>query len=114
MNVGTIVEADTLMVRLGRGRMLGEIEEYFVQGLRPGDTFMFAGRLLTFQGIRERFVEAVSGGSGEPAVPVYGGGRLPLTTRLATRVGALLEDPPHSEERRAGKDVVSTLRTRRA
>jgi ATP-dependent Lhr-like helicase len=54
---------------------------------------MFAGRLLTFQGIRERFVEATPGGQGEPAVPVYGGGRLPLTTRLATRVRAILEDP---------------------
>ena len=93
MNVGTIVEADVLKVRLSRGRILGEIEEYFVQGLRPGDTFMFAGRLLTFQGIRERFVEATPGGSGEPAVPVYGGGRLPLTTQLASRVRAMLEDP---------------------
>ncbi|MEQ8815437.1 MAG: ligase-associated DNA damage response DEXH box helicase [Thalassobaculum sp.] len=92
MNVGTIVEADVLKVRLSRGRVLGEIEEYFVQGLRPGDTFMFAGRLLTFQGIRERFVEATPGGSGEPAVPVYGGGRLPLTTRLSARVRAMLED----------------------
>lgn len=93
MNVGTIVEAEVLKVRLSRGRILGEIEEFFVQGLRPGDTFMFAGRLLTFQGIRERFVEATPGGQGEPAVPVYGGGRLPLTTRLATRVRAILEDP---------------------
>ena len=93
MNVGTIVEAEVLKVRLSRGRILGEIEEFFVQGLRPGDTFMFAGRLLTFQGIRERFVEVTPGGQGEPAVPVYGGGRLPLTTRLATRVRAILEDP---------------------
>jgi len=93
MNVGTIVEAEVLKVRLSRGRILGEIEEFFVQGLRPGDTFMFSGRLLTFQGIRERFVEATPGGQGEPAVPVYGGGRLPLTTRLATRVRAILEDP---------------------
>ncbi|GHD51792.1 DNA ligase-associated DEXH box helicase [Thalassobaculum fulvum] len=93
MNVGTIVEAEVLKVRLSRSRILGEIEEFFVQGLRPGDTFMFAGRLLTFQGIRERFVEATPGGQGEPAVPVYGGGRLPLTTRLATRVRAILEDP---------------------
>ncbi|EDP65794.1 ATP-dependent helicase [alpha proteobacterium BAL199] len=93
MNVGTIVEADTLKVRLSRGRVLGEIEEYFVQWLRPGDTFMFAGRLLTFQGIRERYVEATPGGQGQPAVPVYGGGRLPLTTQLASRVRDMLEDP---------------------
>jgi len=92
MNVGTIVEADTLKVRLGRGRVLGEVEDYFVQWLRPGDSFVFAGRLLTFQGIRERYVETSPGGTGDPAVPVYGGGKLPLTTRLAERVRAMLED----------------------
>src|SRR3546814_6302607 len=46
MNVGTIVEAVTLKVRLKRGRVLGEGEEYFIQGLTPGETFMFAGDLL--------------------------------------------------------------------
>ncbi len=92
MNVGTIVEATTLKVRLSRGRFLGEIEEYFVQWLRPGDTFLFAGRLLTFQGLREHTVECTPGGDGEPAIPAYAGGRLPLTTQLADRVRAMLED----------------------
>ena len=94
MNVGTIVEATTLKVRLGRGRVLGEIEEYFVQWLRPGDTFLFAGRLLAFQGLREQFVEVTlgPGTSKEPAVPAYMGGKLPLTTQLADRVRGLLQD----------------------
>lgn len=92
MNVGTIVEAAVVKVRMGRGRILGEIEEYFVQWLRPGDTFLFSGRLLTFQGMRENFVECSPGGEGEPAVPAYMGGKLPLTTQLATRVRGLLED----------------------
>ncbi|WP_420564529.1 ligase-associated DNA damage response DEXH box helicase [Thalassobaculum sp.] len=92
MNVGTIVEAVTVKVRMGRGRILGEIEEYFVQWLRPGDTFLFAGRLLTFQGMRENFVDCTPGGEGEPAVPAYMGGKLPLTTQLAHRVRSMLED----------------------
>jgi len=92
MNVGTIVEAAVVKVRMGRGRILGEIEEYFVQWLRPGDTFLFSGRLLTFQGMRENFVECTPGGEGEPAVPAYMGGKLPLTTQLATRVRGMLED----------------------
>jgi ATP-dependent Lhr-like helicase len=96
MNIGTIVEAPVLKVRLGSGRggvILGEIEEYFANMLRPGDTFMFAGRLLAFQGIRENIVEATDGGSGDPMVPAYAGGRLPLTTNLAQRVRAMLHDP---------------------
>jgi ATP-dependent Lhr-like helicase len=95
MNIGTIVEAITLKVRLNRGRVLGEIEEYFVQWLTPGDTFLFAGRLLTYQGLREQFVEVSQGGGNgnEPAVPAYIGGKLPLTTQLAERVRGMLQDP---------------------
>ena len=50
MNVGTIVEAPVMRVRLGRGKLLGEVEEYFVSMLAPGDTFLFAGRLLALRG----------------------------------------------------------------
>jgi len=97
MNVGTIVEAPLLKVRLvgkrRHGPVLGEIEEYFVNMLRPGDTFMFAGRLLRFLRLHEMAVECAEGGTGEPMVPAYAGGRLPLTTNMADRVRALLQDP---------------------
>jgi ATP-dependent helicase Lhr and Lhr-like helicase len=92
MNVGTIVEAVTLKVRMRRGRFLGEIEEYFVQGLTPGDTFLFAGQLLTFEGVRETVVEVSPGKGEEPEIPAYMGGRLPFTTHLSDRVRAMLED----------------------
>ncbi|MGA3400407.1 MAG: ligase-associated DNA damage response DEXH box helicase [Acetobacteraceae bacterium] len=98
MNIGTIVEAPLLKVRLigakkRFGPVLGEIEEYFVSLLRPGDTFMFAGRLLKFLRLHEMAVECAEGGTGEPMVPAYEGGRLPLTTNLADRVRGLLQDP---------------------
>ncbi len=93
MNVGTIVESTMLKVRLGRFQALGEVEEYFAQGLLPGDTFQFAGRLLRFEGIQEMSVVCSLAKSGEPKVPIYGGGRLPLTTGLAERVRAILADP---------------------
>ena len=59
MNVGTIVEAagDAGAPRQRRGRRLGEVEEYFVAMLTPGDTFIFAGRLLRFEGIRDNEVD---------------------------------------------------------
>ena len=97
MNIGTIVEAPLVKVRLvGKkrfGPLLGEIEEYFVNLLRPGDTFMFAGRLLRFLRLHENVVECAEGGTGEPMVPAYEGGRLPLTTNLADRVRGLLQSP---------------------
>ncbi len=93
MNVGTIVEATTLKVRIGRGRVLGEVEEYFALGLTPGDTFLFAGQMLRFEGIRDMAVMASRAAGDKPKIPAYAGGRLPLTTHLADRVRALLADP---------------------
>jgi ATP-dependent Lhr-like helicase len=76
MNIGTIVEQPLVKVRLTNGRrfgpMLGEIEEYFVSMLRPGDTFMVAGRLLRFLRLHETVVEAAEGGTGDPMVPCAG------------------------------------------
>jgi Lhr-like helicase len=58
MNVGTIVEADMLKVRLVRsraskmiargGRLLGKVEEHFIETLVAGDTFVFAGEILRY------------------------------------------------------------------
>lgn len=93
MNVGTIVEAETLKVRLGRGPYLGEVEEYFVMGLEPGDTFIFAGQSLRFEGVREMTVIASKAPGKDPKVPAYVGGRLPISQRLADRVVAILTDP---------------------
>ena len=99
MNVGTIVEATQVRVRLagksGRGgRVLGQVEEYFVMGLAPGDTFLFAGELLEYIGMRETDVIARRAAGGDaPKIPAYAGGRLPLSTHLADRVRAMLADP---------------------
>ena len=94
MNIGTIVEEPLLKVRYaGRGGgMLGEVEEYFVNMLTPGDTFMFAGKLLRFVRLRETVCEVADGGTGEPKVPAYAGGRMPMTTNLADRVRGMLQD----------------------
>lgn len=103
MNAGTIVEAPMINVRLvGRGRamkkalmggrVLGEVEEYFVEQLSPGDTFVFSGEILRFEGMAE--TEAfVSRAPGQDAmIPSYAGGKFPLSTHLAKRVRAMLAD----------------------
>ena len=93
MNVGTIVELPLLKVKLRRGPMLGEIEEAFIQGLVPGDTFVFAGRMLRFEGVKDLVAQCSLATTGDPKVPAYGGGRLPLSTFLAERVRGILQDP---------------------
>ncbi|MBO6900786.1 MAG: ligase-associated DNA damage response DEXH box helicase [Rhizobiaceae bacterium] len=101
LNVGTIVESPMLnvrYVRAGRGAavrggpILGKIEEYFIEALAPGDTFLFAGKTLRLEGIRENEC-FVSNAAGEDAkVPSYGGGKFPLSTYLAGQVREILAD----------------------
>jgi ATP-dependent Lhr-like helicase len=109
MNVGTIVEAPMLKVRIVRkglppakpgqarqlvgGRVLGELEEWFIEQLAPGDTFMFAGEVLRFIGLRETEAICARAPGEEAKVPTYQGGKFPLSTYLAHRVRALLADP---------------------
>ena len=104
MNVGTIVEADMLRVRLVRsrasgaivprgGRLLGEVEEYFIEMLSPGDTFVFAGEILKYEAIVEDEVYVSRSTATDPKVPSYEGGKFPLSTYLAARVRALLAKP---------------------
>ena len=91
---GTIVEQPVMRVRLGRGRVLGEVEEYFVSLLTPGDTFLFAGRLLAFEGIRQNeVITSLAPAARDPKVPAYAGAKLPLSTHLAGRVRRMLAEP---------------------
>jgi len=98
MNVGTIVEAAMLNVRLaGRGgragRKLGEIEEWFVEQLAPGDTFLFSGQVLSFVALRETDALVRRSAAETPQIPSYMGGKFPLTTFLADRVRGLISRP---------------------
>ncbi len=104
MNVGTIVEADMLKVRLVRsrnrsafiprgGRMLGQVEEYFIEMLSIGDTFVFAGEILKYEALVEDQVYVSRSNATDPKVPSYEGGKFPLSTYLASCVRALLADP---------------------
>lgn len=93
MNLGTIVETPLVKVKLRGGPILGEVEEWFVSTLVPGDCFIFAGQLLRFEGLDARGATVSRGGEGDPRVPAYAGSRMPLTTYLASRVRAILHDP---------------------
>ena len=108
MNVGTIVEADMLKVRLVRsraagaghtgpiargGRVLGEVEEYFIETMVPGDTFVFGGEILKYEALVENEVYVSRSNAEDPKVPAYDGGKFPLSTYLADRVRRLLAEP---------------------
>ncbi len=107
LNVGTIVEEPMLKVKLVRsrrggsgstgplargGRMLGEIEEYFIEGLVPGDTFVFGGEVVRYEALVEDQVYVSRANTADAKVPSYMGGKFPLSTYLAERVRLMLAD----------------------
>ena len=108
MNVGAIVEAPMLAVRMASfigkpkageqravraGHKLGEMEEYFLSQLTPGDTFLFGGEVLRLVGIEGLDALVVRATGDRPAIPSYNGGKFPLTTFLADRVRHMIHNP---------------------
>ncbi|MDQ2703867.1 MAG: ligase-associated DNA damage response DEXH box helicase [Pseudomonadota bacterium] len=102
LNVGTIIEVPALNVRYVRagkgtvargGPTLGRIEEAFLETLVHGDTFLFAGKVLRFEGIRENECYVSNAPGKDAKVPYYGGGKFPLSTYLADQVRGMLADP---------------------
>jgi ATP-dependent Lhr-like helicase len=102
LNIGTIIESPVLNVRLvkkGRGSLgrggpvLGQVEEYFLESMTQGDTFLFSGKVLRFEGIHENECLASEAFSMDPKIPAYAGGKFPLSTYLADGVRAMLDDP---------------------
>ena len=91
---GVIVEDPMVEVRLqsrgrpagGGGRRLGQLEEYFIEQLSVGDTFVFSGEVLRFEGLREDAAYVTRSNDPEAEIPSYNGGKFPLSTFLAQRV----------------------------
>jgi len=78
---------------IGRGgRLLGEIEEYFIEGLVVGDTFVFGGEIVRYEALVEDQVYVSRANDKDAKVPSYMGGKFPLSTYLADRVRKLLDD----------------------
>jgi ATP-dependent Lhr-like helicase len=92
MAIGTITSDASVGVQYLTGGRLGTVEESFIARLRPGDRFIFAGRLLELESVRDMtaYVKKARGRSG--SVPRWMGGRLPLSTALAASVRERLEE----------------------
>jgi ATP-dependent Lhr-like helicase len=101
MNVGVIVEEPMIDIRLqarGRptgagGRVLGQLEEYFVEQLVSGDTFVFSGHILRFEGMRDDGAYVSKTAEAQAQIPSYNGGKFPLSTFLAQRVREMVSTP---------------------
>jgi ATP-dependent Lhr-like helicase len=96
LNVGAIVGAETLNIRLkaGRraGRKIGEAEEGYLEQLEMGDTFIFAGQVWRFHGVEGPDALVTPAPGADPKMPSWGGSKFALSTYLAGRVRAMIAD----------------------
>lgn len=83
MGIGTIMSDATIQVTYMGGARIGSVEESFIARLKPGDRFLFGGRVLEFVRVHEltAFVRRASGSGG--AIARWQGARMPMSSELA-------------------------------
>ena len=88
-NIGTIVSDASMTVQFwsggggAGGARLGTVEESFIARMKPGDSFLFAGRLLELVRVHQMTAYVRRATGPRAAVPRWNGGRMPLSTTLA-------------------------------
>ncbi len=90
MSIGTIVSDASINLKFwskgGGGKHLGNVEEGFIARLKPGDGFLFAGRLLELVRVENMTAYVKRSTAKKAAVPRWNGGRMPLSNELAEAV----------------------------
>ena len=92
LQVGTIFADASMPVKWLGGGVLGHVEENFIARLKPGDVFVFAGRVLEFVRARDLVAYVRASSRSRGAIPYWGGGRMPLSTELAEAVREVLDE----------------------
>ena len=83
LSIGTIVGDESLLVKFISGKRIGNIEEWFISQLKPGDTFWFAGRSLELVRIKGMEVHVRKSNNKSGKIPSWMGGRMSFSSELA-------------------------------
>lgn len=98
--IGTITGRHLITVKSGNGRVHGHVEEWFLSRLSKGDAFLLGGRHIEVVRITADTV-TVRDAKRKGAVATWMGGRMPLSTELASALLDLLGRPPEEPGHRA-------------
>lgn len=83
LSIGTIVSDSMMMVKYVTGGFIGTIEEWFISKLKPGDSFVFAGRTLELVRLRQMVAQVRKSTKKSGKVASFLGGRLPLSSQMS-------------------------------
>lgn len=84
ISIGTIPNDTMMNVKYFKGAYLGNIEEWFIAMLNPGDNFWFAGRSLELVRTKEMTAYVRPAKTTKAKVPSWMGGRMSLSTNMST------------------------------
>mgnify|MGYP003109024306 CR=1 FL=1 len=83
LSIGTIVSDSMLMVKYVSGGFIGTIEEFFIGKMKPGDTFVFAGRTLELVRLRNMVAQVRRSKKKTNKVVSFMGGRMTLSSQMS-------------------------------
>ena len=86
MSIGTITSDQAITVKFKTGKTLGTIEESFISRINPKSNFYFSGKLLRLERVRDLTAIVSIAKAGKGAIPVWGGGKSPLSSELSIAV----------------------------
>ena len=99
MGIGTIVSDASIQLKYwskgGGGKTLGSVEEAFISRLRPGDTLVFAGRVLELVRVENMTAYVRRSTARKAAVARWNGGRMPLSSELSEALVEQLDAAAH-------------------
>ena len=88
LQIGTIVSDATMQVAWLSGGRIGSVEESFIARLKPGDCFVFAGRVLEYLRTQDMTAYVKKASKSRGIVPAWGGTKMALSEAMT---GAVLE-----------------------
>ena len=83
-NIGTIPDRSSAVIKC-KGKVVGRIDEEFLEKLQKGDTFVLGGKIYRFNYARGLSVN-VTPASGPPTIPSWFSEQLPLSFDLAVDI----------------------------
>jgi ATP-dependent helicase Lhr and Lhr-like helicase len=85
-NIGTIPDESYISVKIG-DKIIGKIDEGFLERLRPGDVFVLGGNVYLFKYSRGMTAQVSTSVNRPPTVPSWFSEMLPLSFDLANKIG---------------------------
>jgi ATP-dependent Lhr-like helicase len=97
MHIGTIVSDAMLKVKWMHGSYLGVIEEWFINRLNIGDSFVLGGRNVMLTMIKDMTVWVKASQAKNTIIPSWMGGRMSLTANLGSELRNIFSNALHSQ-----------------